>query len=259
VIGQTHAPEQFDLHIDRLFRKELFNCRVMRLARHSHVYTCGNHDPMVYFVESGYVKVLLLSAEGKECLLTIHAAGDIFGELSLCGQTVRVDTAVAMRDVVLRQIPCRSFINTLQRESLMENLVRFLAVRVAEHQEVITSLLTANSEQRLAITLLRLARRLGKKNPRNLCIGQKISHEELAEMVGTTRPRIGVFLKRFRALGLVELNGERHLAIREEKLVEYLARLSSAEQNDFDTTRPLPPHVPRCGAWGTSEVQSTRP
>jgi CRP-like cAMP-binding protein len=236
VIEQTHQVEQFKLQIKELFRKESLNCRVVKIAKHGHVYTCGNHDPMVYFIESGQIKVLLLSAEGKECLLAIHTTGDIFGELSLCGQNARLDTAVAMQDVILKQIPCRSFINTLKREEMLEGLVQYLAVRVGEQQEVITSLLTANSEQRLAMTLLRLARRLGKNDPLSGRIAQKISHEELAEMVGTTRPRIGIFLKRFRELGLVELSRERHFIIKEMKLREYLARMAFAEDKSLEVS-----------------------
>ncbi len=231
---QTHQAGQFKLQIKEFFRKEFLNCRMIRLAKHDHVYTCGDDDPVVYFIESGQVKILLLSPEGKECLLAIHTAGDIFGESSLAGQGVRLDTAVAMQDVVLKQIPCRSFLSTLKRESMLEGLVQYMVLRIAEQQDVITSLLTANSEQRLAMTLLHLARRLGKNDPRSVLIQQKISHEELAEMVGTTRPRIGTFLKRFRELGLVELSSERCLIVKERKLREYLERIACAEDDRLE-------------------------
>ncbi len=249
---QYSQVEQLKLQIKELFRKEHFNGRVIRLAKHEHVYTCGDHDPMVYFIESGQVKVLLLSPEGKECLLAIHTAGDILGELSLYSQCARVDTAVAMQDVVLRQIPSRTFINLLKRESMLEGLVQYLVVRVAEQQEVITSLLTANCEQRLGLTLLHLARRLGKNDPRSICIKQKISHEELAEMVGTTRPRIGIFLKKFREMGLLELSSERHFIIKEKNLREYLARMAFDEGDNFEITGRFRPCRPE-------KVETTMP
>ncbi len=242
MIDQTFQEEQFKLQIKELFRKESLDCRTIRKAKHDHVYTCGTLDPMVYFIESGQIKLLLLSPEGKESLLAIHTTGDIFGEMSLCGQYARLDTAVAMQDVILKQIPSRSFLNILKRESMLEAFVRYMALRVAEQQEVITSLLTANSEQRLGMTLLRLARRLGKNDLRSVRIAQKISHEELAEMVGTTRPRIGIFLKRFRELGLVELSRERHFIIKEKNLREYLARMASfMEERDLEPSRELRP------------------
>jgi CRP/FNR family cyclic AMP-dependent transcriptional regulator len=99
--------------------------------------------------------------------------------------------------------------------------------------------LTANSEQRLATTLLHLARRLGKNDPRSVRIEQKISHEELAEMVGTTRPRIGIFLKRFRELGLIEISSERHFIVRERKLREYLERIALDSDGSLEIIRTL--------------------
>ena len=86
--------------------------------------------------------------------------------------------------------------------------------------------LRVDSEQRLGKTLLQLARTLGKKDPRSIRIEQKISHEELSEMVGTTRPRISLFMQRFRNLGLIEKNREHFLIIKENKLIDYLAQIA---------------------------------
>ena len=68
---------------------ETVNSRAVTFARHTNVYTCGDQDEMVYFIESGQIKLLLLSPEGKECLLAIHSGGDIFGELCLAGLGAR--------------------------------------------------------------------------------------------------------------------------------------------------------------------------
>ena len=104
----------------------------------------------------------------------------------------------------------------------MRGLSRYLAVRIADQQQVIANLVTVDSEQRLGKTLLQLARTLGKKDPRSTRIELKISHEELSEMVGTTRPRISLFMQRFRNLGLIETNLDRFLVINENKLTDYL-------------------------------------
>jgi CRP/FNR family transcriptional regulator, cyclic AMP receptor protein len=74
---------------------------------------------------------------------------------------------------------------------------------------------TVDSEQRLGQTLLQLARTMGKKDPRSIRIELRISHEELSEMVGTTRPRISMFMQRFHNLGLIETNREHLLIIKE--------------------------------------------
>jgi hypothetical protein len=65
-------------------------------------------------------------------------------------------------------------------------------------------------------TLFQLARTLGKKDPRSIRIELKISNEELSEMVETTRPRISMFMQRFRNLGLTEMSAEHFLIIKEK-------------------------------------------
>ncbi len=74
--------------------------------------------------------------------------------------------------------------------------------------------------------LLQLARKLGKKDPRSIRIELIITHEELSEMVGATRPRISMFMQRFHNLGLIETNADHFLIIKEKKLTDYLAQLS---------------------------------
>jgi len=107
---------------------------------------------------------------------------------------------------------------------LDEGLVKYLAARIADQQQVIVNLITVDSEQRLGKTLLQLARTLGKKCQQSTRIELKISHDELSEIVGTTRPRISLFMQRFRNLGLIETNLDRLLVINEKKLTDYLAR-----------------------------------
>ena len=207
-------------------QRETANSRAIKIARHANVYTCGDRDEMVYFVESGQVKLLMLSSEGRECLLAIHSEGDIFGELCLSGLGARLETATAMKATTLKQIPCSQFFARLGRDLLFEGFVRYLAVRVADQQQIIANLVTVDSEQRLGQTLLQLARTMGKKDPRSIRIELKITHEELSEMVGTTRPRISLFMQRFHNLGLIETNKNRFFVIKEKKLSDYLAQIA---------------------------------
>jgi len=215
MIQQTPEAERFKQQMRDSLRHETLNSRAVTIPRHANIYTCGDQDEMVYFIETGQIKLLLLAPEGKECLLAIHSAGDVFGELCLAGLGARHETATAMKETKLKQIPCAQFFARLGRESLLEGFVRYLAVRVADQQHVIANLVTVDSEQRLGQTLLQLARTMGKKDPRSIRIELKISHEELSEMVGTTRPRISVFMQRFRDLGLIETT--RSLSRRQRK------------------------------------------
>ena len=226
MIQQTPEAERFKQQMRDSLQHETLNSRAVTIARHANVYTCGDQDEMVYFIETGQIKLLLLSPEGKECLLAIHSGGDIFGELCLAGLGARHETAVAMKQTKIKQIPCAQFFARLSRDSLSEGFVRYLAVRIADQQHVIANLVTADSEQRLGQTLLQLARTMGKKDPRSIRIELKISHDELSEMVGTTRPRISFFMQRFRNLGLIETNSDHFLIIKENKLTDYLAQIA---------------------------------
>jgi len=226
MIQQTPEAERFKQQMRESLRQETLNSRAVTISRHANVYTCGDQDEMVYFIDTGQVKLLLLSPEGRECLLAIHGNGDLFGELCLAGLGARRETATTMTQTKLKKIPCAQFFARLSRDSLIEGFVRYLAVRVADQQQVIANLVTVDSEQRLGQTLLQLARTLGKKDPRSIRIELKISHGELSEMVGTTRPRISLFMQRFRNLGLIEINSDHFLIIKENKLTDYLAQIA---------------------------------
>ena len=226
MIQETPEAERFKQQMRDSLQHETMNSRTVTIPRHTNVYTCGDQDEMVYFIESGQIKLLLLSPAGKECLLAIHSGGDIFGELCLSGLGARQETATAMKATKVKQIPCAQFFTRLQKDSLFEGFVRYLAVRIADQPQVIANLVTVDSEQRLGKTLLQLARTLGKKDPRSIRIELKITHEELSGMVGTTRPRISLFMQRFRNLGLIETNSDHFLIIKEHKLIDYLAQIA---------------------------------
>jgi CRP-like cAMP-binding protein len=226
MIQQAPRADPFKEQLRESLQHETLNCRAVKIARHANVYTCGDQDEMVYFIESGQIKLLMHSAEGRECLLALHSAGDIFGELCLSGLGSRQSTATAMKATTLKQIPHTQFFARLSRDSLFEGFVRYLAVRVADQQQVIANLVTVDCEQRLGQTLLQLARTLGKKDQQSTRIELKISHDELSEMVGTTRPRISLFIQRFRNLGLIDTNREHFLIIKENKLTDYLAQIA---------------------------------
>jgi CRP/FNR family transcriptional regulator, cyclic AMP receptor protein len=226
MIQQTPQVDLFKRQLGESLRRETRDSRAVKIVQHAVIYARGDRDEQVYFIESGQIKLLMLATESKECLLAIHAAGDIFGELCLSGLAARLETAVAMQETVLKQIPCSQFFTCLNRESLFEGFVQYLAVRVADQQQIIANLVTVDSEQRLGKTLLRLARTMGKRDPHSIRIELKITHEELSEMVGTTGSRIDIIMQRFHNLGLIEANKDRFLIIKEDKLANYLAQIA---------------------------------
>jgi CRP/FNR family cyclic AMP-dependent transcriptional regulator len=224
-IQQPNRASAFKERLRESMQEARLHFTTIRVSKHENVYVFGDQAEMVYFIESGQIKLLTLSLHGKACLLGIHTAGDMFGELYLAGSSLRHETATAMKDTTLRQIPCDAFFSHLCRYSLVEGFVQYLAGCIAEQQQIISHLLTADSEYRLGETLLLLARKIGLSDPRSKRIQHKITHEELSQMVGTTRPRITKFMLKFRSLGLIEMTPEHFLIIKEKKLSEYLTQI----------------------------------
>jgi CRP-like cAMP-binding protein len=226
MIRQTPEIDRFQQKLRESLRQEAVHGRTVALARGENAYVCGDRGETVFFLRRGQIKLSMVSPAGRECLLAILVAGDIFGELCLSGLGRRQETATAMAKTVVTAMPCTQFLVRLSSDSLLEGFVQYLALRVADQQEVIAQLVTVDSEQRLGAILLDLARRLGKQDPRSIRIEQRITHEELAAMVGTTRQRVCGFLQHFRELGLIELSAERFLIVKEAKLAEYLAQIT---------------------------------
>jgi CRP-like cAMP-binding protein len=221
----SHPPHETSDFLGRLgqsIRDEQPGYAAVRVPKHGHVYHIGDSAETVYFIESGQVKLLMLSPEGKECLLGIHVAGDVFGESCLQGASRRHEMATAMENTALRCIPSAVLFEHLGRHAMVEGFVRHLVTRIADQQQIIAHLMTVDSEHRLGQTLLALARKLGKQDPRNNRIGQKITHEELSQMVGTTRPRVTKFMLKFRLLGLITVSPEHFLIVDEKKLAAFL-------------------------------------
>jgi CRP/FNR family cyclic AMP-dependent transcriptional regulator len=226
VVQQMPDTDRFKEQMRASLLKEAGNWSVLRINKHDNAYSIGGDAETIYFIESGQVKLVVVSPEGRECMIAIHAEGDIFGELCLSGHVGRMETATAMEDTVLNKIPAARFLNRLAKDGLLEGFVRYLAVRVADQQIVIANLVTVDSEQRLGRTLLQLAEKLGRTDPQNVTIELRISHEELAAMVGTTRPRISVFMQRFRNLGLTDISAEHYIMIKKKKLMAYLRSIA---------------------------------
>jgi CRP/FNR family transcriptional regulator, cyclic AMP receptor protein len=223
----TWSPATFGENLNRLIRGRLLTASTVEVARREVVYGCMAGDRSIYLVDQGQVKAVAPSRDGKECLLGIYTVGDVFGELCLAGGT-RTETMVAMTRAVMRRIPAAKVVATLDDAGLREEFVRYLACRLYEQQQLITDLVTADSEYRLAAILLHLARKLGKRDAHLLRIEERITQEELSGMVGTTRSRIGFFLKRFRNAGLVARARDCFLVVNEARLDDFIARGYSA-------------------------------
>lgn len=224
----------FKVRIQEIFWKQSSGNHTIKIAAQSPIYTSGQNDATVYLIESGKVRLVLPTPEGTSCLLAIRSTGDIFGELCLSGDTVRQETAIAMQDTTLRQMSRSSFLTGLKQKPSLHPLVLHLASFVDEQLLLVAALTSETDEQRVAEFLLRLGWDSGGGVSSSISREGRLSEEDLAEMVGTTRSRIGAFFRKFRELGLINLNSRGCLVVREDSLSDYIARTTFGERVETD-------------------------
>jgi CRP/FNR family transcriptional regulator, cyclic AMP receptor protein len=166
----------------------------------------GDPADSVFYIQEGQVKVTVLSEEGKEAVVAIHAPGDFCGEGCLAGQTVRIASVVAMTNGVAARIEKATIIRLLHDSTgFSELFTAHLLARTIRVEADLVDQLFNSSERRLARLLLILAN-FGKEGKPEAIIPQ-ISQETLAEMIGTTRSRVSFFMNKFRQLGFIDYNG----------------------------------------------------
>jgi CRP-like cAMP-binding protein len=174
------------------------------------IFAQGAPADAVFYLERGQVKLTVVSKGGKAAIVAILGPGDFFGEGCLAGQPVRMATASAMTDAAVVRVERQAMLRLLHERSVFsERFMAHLLARNVRFEEDLVDQLFNSSEKRLARVLLLLAR-FGKEGATEPVI-PKISQEVLAEMVGTTRPRISGFMNKFRRLGFIEYNGGLHV------------------------------------------------
>ncbi len=170
------------------------------------IYEQGAPAYTLFYIQEGGVRLTTRSEYQPSAVTAILGAHDFFGELCLAGYPLRDSTAVALTASSIRTINKQKMLQMLRKKNQTSNsLVAYLLSSVKNYQDHVAHLLTSSAEERLARVLLRLAH-LNGKGPAIVEI-PILSHQVLAEMVGTTRPRINLFMNRFRKKGFIDYNG----------------------------------------------------
>ncbi|HEX2444232.1 MAG TPA: Crp/Fnr family transcriptional regulator [Vicinamibacterales bacterium] len=178
----------------------------VEFRRNSVIYSQGDPADAVLYLQSGAVKLSVLSSTGKEAVVGVLGPGDFFGEGCLAGQSVRMGTATAVMPTTLLRVGRKKMIRLLHEQHAMSDLfIAYILARNIRIEEDLVDQLFNSSEKRLARTLLLLARYGKPDKPQRVL--PKLSQEVLAEMVGTTRSRVNFFMNKFRKLGFIEYNG----------------------------------------------------
>jgi CRP/FNR family cyclic AMP-dependent transcriptional regulator len=179
--------------------------RPIETTRDRCLFTQGERGETVYVLQTGRVKLSSISSSGKQVIVTICNPGDLVGEECLVGCTSRRTSATPMESGCCYVVHRVSMLNALhENPDLLDHFIKNILRRVLRLQGDLASDRLQPAKQRLARVLLHLAGS-ERVNPEGLL--PKISHEELAEMVGTTRPRVTQFMVKMKETGYIVAEG----------------------------------------------------
>ena len=180
---------------------------VVEYRRGDVIFTQGDPANNVMYVQKGRVQLSVLSEAGKEAIVATLAGGDFFGEGALAGQPVRMGTASATAATTVLVIEKEEMIRVLhEQHDLSDRFIAHMLARNVRIEADLVDQLFNSSEKRLARALLLLARYGHQGDAQQLL--PRISQEALAEMIGTTRSRVNVFMNKFRRLGFIEYDAD---------------------------------------------------
>jgi CRP-like cAMP-binding protein len=185
---------------------------VAQYGRGETIFRQGDPCEQVMYIQSGGVKLSVVSKIGREAVVAMLGPGDFFGEGCLAGQPVRMGSATAITPSVILLVGKEKMVRLLHKQHAMsDRFISHMLSRNIRIEEDLIDQLFNSSEKRLARTLLLLAR-YGKQD-KPVRVVPTISQETLAEMIGTTRSRVNFFLNKFKKLGFIEYNGENPVKI----------------------------------------------
>jgi CRP-like cAMP-binding protein len=178
-----------------------------RYVKNQKIFSQGDAADAVFFIQKGKVKVTILSEHGKEAVVGIFGEGQFFGEGCLEGNDFRAGTSQAMEESLITSISRRAMLATLGAEpKFAQFFISYLLSRNSRVEDDLIDQLFNSSERRLARLLLLLAN-FGKEGD-GQPIPVTLSQETLAEMVGTTRSRVNLFMNKFRKMGFIDYNAK---------------------------------------------------
>ncbi len=202
--GSDFSPLSFLAHAGK--GRKILRCKAKQV-----LFSQGDAADCLYYLQSGRVKVTVLSKKGKEGTIAVLSKGDFVGEESIAAVPGRrLATASAMATCTALRIERSEMIRVIHEESSFSDMfLGYLLSRSMRTQADLVDQLFNSSERRLARVLLMMAE-IEKAGDAETRI-PKISQAALAEMVGTTRSRVNFFMNRFRSLGFIQYNGHIHV------------------------------------------------
>ena len=181
--------------------------KVLRLKAKAAIFSQGDKADAVFYIQSGRAKLTVVSEAGRQATITLLSTGDFVGEESVAAVIgPRLATATAITACTVLKITRDEMVRVIHEEpAFSEHFLAFVLARSMRTQADLVDQLFNSSEKRLARVLLLMAE-FGKPGEPQMLI-PKISQEALAQIVGTTRARVSLFMNRFRKLGFLDYNG----------------------------------------------------
>jgi CRP-like cAMP-binding protein len=198
-----------DLSHDTMHR--LVQCIEMREVRRRQViYLPGDPGQAVFFVNGGRIKISKVTRDGKELTLAYRGPGEVFGELVMIDGGPREEMAEAMENALVTELERGEFERLVQKEGMIGyRLSRVIAQRRREVENKIEQLIFKDVNAKLAELLLRLATEYGIEDSRGTLVSLKITHQEMANLIGSTRETVSLTLSQFKRKGLIQTDGRK--------------------------------------------------
>ena len=194
------------------------------LRKGEFVYRVDEPASALFQIEAGRAKVIRISDKGQEKIVGLYQRGEIFGELCVCDLARRRDQAVAVEPLELTAIHVSGVLKLIgQKPEVSQEFLRLVCGRLSDCQEQVATLSFDTAARRLAKELMKLGTTGETRGVNGARVATRLTHEDLANLIGTTREVVTALMNQFRESGLIEYD-RRGIAIFPQQLEKYLAR-----------------------------------
>ncbi len=197
-----------------------------RYEKDEFIFREGDKAEWFYFLKQGAIKCLKYAPQGDELILKILLPGEMFccESVTFEGDTVHPGNAQAMGPTTALKLNRTVYFECLhQHPPVTMQVISYLGNRLKESQDLAKSLALDPAETRLAALLLRLAEKLGEKEPEGVYIGIQLTRQEIAQMIAVTKETVVRNLTRFKERGILFAHSGKKLIIADMDALKQLA------------------------------------
>ncbi len=202
-------------HVQRL----VSGVEVREIPRRQVIYLPGDPGESLFFINGGRVKCSKVTRDGKELTLAYRGAGQMFGELAVIDGAPREEMAEAMKNAIITEVPIGLFKELLLADAdLGFRFASTIGERRKSLETKLEHLVFKDVQAKLAALLLELGEEYGVETDDGVQIGLKITHQEMANLIGSTRETISLTLAQFKKKKLINMNGRTVIVLDHEGL-----------------------------------------